>query len=176
MRRSAHKERVEPMYISSQCFGRGPPSPLCNLTHTDTSDTLERHPHRMTVAQSVPCISLRDFDARRAEITTELMNASTNIGFFTLKDHGIPEQLIQSTFQLSKDFFDLDDGIKAETALNGKNMGWEKNAQIRPSTGTADMKESMQLQFARMEGMWPSDENIPDFRSRAEVFMKAVQE
>lgn len=129
----------------------------------------------MTIAQSVPCISLRDFDTRRDEITAELMAASTNIGFFTLKDHSIPAELIQSTFQLSKEFFDQADDVKAKTPLNGKNMGWEKNAQIRPSTGTADMKESMQLQFARMEGMWPSDEDVPAFRSRAELFMRAVQ-
>jgi hypothetical protein len=69
----------------------------------------------------------------------------------------------------------LDDHIKARTPLNGKNAGWEKNAQIRPSTGTADQKESMQLQFARMDGLWPDEKDILDFQRQAEHFMKQVQ-
>jgi len=34
----------------------------------------------------------------------------------------------------------------------------------------------MQLQFARMEGLWPSTEDLPEFKSRAEGFMKQIQE
>jgi len=124
----------------------------------------------------VPCISLHDFKIRRKEIIEELMNASTYVGFFTLSNHGITKEQIQEAFSSSKEFFDLNDEIKKKTSLNGKNMGWEKNAQIRPSTGTADMKESMQLQFARMQGMWPSEQDLPDFRPKMEKFMKAVQE
>lgn len=50
------------------------------------------------------------------------------------------------------------------------------NQQVRPSTGTADQKESMQLQFQRMEGMWPADEDLPGFRAKAEKFMAQVQQ
>ena len=94
----------------------------------------------------------------------------------TLENHGISAEQIQDAFELSRKFFALPDEVKAKTSLNGKNMGWEKGAQIRPSTGTADQKESMQLQFARMEGMWPSDEDLPGFRVRAQAFMNAVQQ
>ncbi|SPO28686.1 probable fatty alcohol oxidase [Ustilago trichophora] len=125
---------------------------------------------------TVPCISLHDFEERRAEIIDQLMDASTRTGFFTLSNHGISPEQIQDAFALSQEFFALPDKVKAKTPLNGKNMGWEKGAQIRPSTGTADQKESMQLQFARMEGMWPSDEDVPNFRKRAESFMNAVQQ
>ncbi|KAJ9473873.1 Fe2OG dioxygenase domain-containing protein [Pseudozyma hubeiensis] len=125
---------------------------------------------------SVPCISLHNFEERRAEIIEQLMDASTRIGFFTLANHGISAEQIQDAFSLSQEFFALPDDVKAKTPLNGKNMGWEKGAQIRPSTGTADQKESMQLQFARMEGMWPSNDDIADFRARAEAFMDAVQQ
>ncbi|WVQ80594.1 hypothetical protein IAT38_002699 [Cryptococcus sp. DSM 104549] len=124
---------------------------------------------------SVPTISLHDFDARRQEITAELMNASTNVGFFTLSNHGISPASIQAAFDLSAEFFALPDSVKSKTPLNGKNAGWEKNTQVRPSTGTADQKESMQLQFARMEGLWPADEDVRDFRMRAESFMSQVQ-
>jgi len=93
----------------------------------------------------------------------------------TLSNHGIPLKDVQAAFENSARFFALSDAVKAKTSLNGKNAGWEKNAQIRPSTGTADQKESMQLQFARMEGMWPSEEDIPEFQAQAEHFMKQVQ-
>ena len=82
--------------------------------------------------------------------------------------------------------------MKAKTPLDGKNAGWEKNAQsespslaighvlantpVRPSTGTADQKESMQLQFARMEGLWPAEEDLPGFRTKAESIMRQVQQ
>lgn len=94
----------------------------------------------------------------------------------TLENHGIPAEQIQDAFALSQQFFALPDEVKIKTPLNGKNMGWEKGAQIRPSTGTADQKESMQLQFARMQGMWPSDDDMPGFRARAESFMSTVQQ
>ena len=94
----------------------------------------------------------------------------------TLSNHGIPLEDVQAAFDLSAEFFALDDAIKGKTALDGKNAGWEKNAQVRPSTGTADQKESMQLQFARMEGLWPSEDDLPRFRERAEKFMAQVQQ
>ncbi|WWD04625.1 hypothetical protein V865_002696 [Kwoniella europaea PYCC6329] len=125
---------------------------------------------------SVPTISLHDFDARRQEIINELMDASTNVGFFTLSNHGISPSEVQAAFDLSQQFFALPDEVKSKTALNGKNAGWEKNTQVRPSTGTADQKESIQLQFARMEGLWPSDEDLPGFRERAEKFMNQVRD
>lgn len=34
----------------------------------------------------------------------------------------------------------------------------------------------MQLQFARMEGLWPSEDDLPRFRERAEKFMAQVQQ
>lgn len=33
----------------------------------------------------------------------------------------------------------------------------------------------MQLQFARMEGLWPSDEDVSGFRAKAEKLMNQVQ-
>lgn len=125
---------------------------------------------------SIPTISLHDFEARRQVILAELMSAATDVGFFTLSNHGIPAEDIAAAFELSRAFFALDDEVKAKTALNGKNAGWEKNTQVRPSTGTADQKESMQLQFARMDGLWPADEDIEGFQAGASRFMHQVQE
>ncbi|KAK8858397.1 hypothetical protein IAR55_002624 [Kwoniella newhampshirensis] len=125
---------------------------------------------------SVPTISLHDFDARRQDIINELMDASMNVGFFTLSNHGIPLEDVRSAFDLSRRFFALSPETKSKTPLNGKNAGWESQTQVRPSTGTADQKESLQLQFARMEGLWPANEDVPDFKVKAERFMNQVRD
>jgi isopenicillin N synthase-like dioxygenase len=57
-----------------------------------------------------------------------------------------------------------------------RNAGWEKLAQIRPSTGVADLKESMQLGFHNMEDLWPSLEDSPTFRPLGEKFMAQCNE
>lgn len=58
----------------------------------------------------------------------------------TLCNHGIPLDEVKAAFELSREFFALPDQVKGKTALDGKNAGWEKNTQVRPSTGTADQK------------------------------------
>lgn len=128
-----------------------------------------KHSHWLFVSELLAHILL----LLRCRHTDELVSVYL---YSTLENHGISTEQIQDAFSLSQDFFALPDDVKAKTPLNGKNMGWEKGAQIRPSTGTADQKESMQLQFARMEGMWPSNDDVPNFRARAEAFMFAVQQ
>ncbi|GAA5904977.1 hypothetical protein JCM8208_007649, partial [Rhodotorula glutinis] len=126
----------------------------------------------------VPQISLRDFDKRRDEIRQQLMDAAAEVGFFTLVDHPIPLERVDSAFQLADRFFSLPDEVKLKTAWNGKNMGYEKNAQIRPSTGYPDPKESLQMGFQLtrdQEACWPSEGDCPRFRDDAMSFMREVR-
>lgn len=94
------------------------------------------------VERPIPQISLADFENRIDSITAELIDAAENVGFFTLVDHGISTEDIDSIFSTSKSFFDLPDDAKATVPWNSNNVGWEKNSQIRPSTGKPDSKES----------------------------------
>lgn len=59
-------------------------------------------------------------------------------------------------------------------------MGFEHLAQIRPSTGYPDPKESLQLSFSQLpedeKACWPSEEDLQGFRGELENFMKEVQE
>jgi len=60
--------------------------------------------------------------------------------------------------------------------IREENAGWEKNAQIRPSTGVADPKESLQLQYFTRDTYWPKDlPDIPEFRARCLTFMDQCQ-
>ncbi|KAF4771406.1 hypothetical protein N7455_007890 [Penicillium solitum] len=117
----------------------------------------------------VPVISLKDFDKRKEEIISQLLNAAENAGFFTLVDHGISKEEIEAQFAISKAFFDLPAEEKAKTPHNPKtNNGWEYKAQLRASTGTYDQKESLWLQ---RNSDWPSDGDVPQFRESTSQFM-----
>lgn len=128
--------------------------------------------------RTIPRISLRDFDSRVDEITTQLVHAAETDGFFSLTDTGISVDEIEEMFSASESFFALPDDKKATVPWSPKNVGWEKNAQIRPSTGTADMKESYQLQFGKNmqdPDAWISTEILPGFKEKARSFMFRTQ-
>lgn len=127
--------------------------------------------------RSVPTISLRDFDTRIDEVTQQLVDAAEHEGFFTIVDHGISPAEIDDIFADSARFFSLDDSIKAKVPFSSKhNAGWERNSQIRPSTGAADCKESYQMQFgANMDGRWIGEDDLPRFKESSMTFMQRVQ-
>lgn len=80
-------------------------------------------------------------------------------------------------FQTSHDFFALPDDVKAKYGIDIKrNAGWEKLAQIRPSTGVADLKESMQLSFFGIDDLWPTDDDIKGFKLKSQQFMHKVDQ
>ncbi|MBS0520679.1 MAG: isopenicillin N synthase family oxygenase [Proteobacteria bacterium] len=120
-----------------------------------------------TSDRAVPRIDLGDFDRRKAEITRALWEAATDIGFFQVTNHGIPVEHIRRAFAQAEAFFALPDIEKGRHPLIKKlNAGWESRAQVRPSTGTADEKESYQITRPHMEphGLWPAPEALPGFR------------
>lgn len=121
--------------------------------------------------RSIPVISLADFEQRRDEIADQLWRAATEIGFFQLCDHGIPMPVVDATFRAAADFFALPDETKAQYPWRrALNAGWEKQAQVRPSTKVADQKESYQMTRPHMElpevgSLWPTEAEVPEFRS-----------
>jgi isopenicillin N synthase-like dioxygenase len=127
--------------------------------------------------REIPTISLRNFDSRIDDITKELIDASENDGFFCIADHGISPEVVDNMFNNSARFFSLPDEVKSHVPFNpGNNAGYEKMAQIRPSTGAVDRKESYQMQFgAGMNGKWLPDSELPGFEKEALAFMHDVQ-
>ncbi|KAF2732399.1 oxidoreductase domain-containing protein [Polyplosphaeria fusca] len=129
------------------------------------------------VDRVVPTISLRDFNSRVDDITRELVNAAENVGFFCIVDHGISRATIDRIFDQSARFFNQDESVKARVPFSAKyNAGWEKNAQLRPSTGAVDRKESYQMQFGSgMDGRWLDEDTLPGFQQEALDFMHQTQ-
>ncbi len=124
-----------------------------------------------TRQREVRVIDLADFDARRGEIADRLWDAANDVGFFQLKNHGIAPAAITEAFAMTRRFFALPDDVKARHPLEKKlNAGWESRAQVRPSTGTPDQKESYQITRPHMEGLWPGEAELPNFESTMLAF------
>lgn len=127
-----------------------------------------------TKARDVPRIDMSRFEARKAEIADQLWKASTEIGFFQLVNHGLPQEQIDEAFEMTDRFFSLPMEVKARRPLGrGTNTGWEYKSQVRPSTGTADQKESYQITLTRMAGLWPTGEELPGFKAAMLAFERA---
>lgn len=127
-----------------------------------------------TKARDVPRIDMSRFEARKAEIADQLWNAATGVGFFQLVNHGLPQEQIDEAFDMTARFFALPHETKAQYPLGkGANAGWEFKSQVRPSTGTADQKESYQITQPRMARLWPTGEELPGFKAAMLAFERA---
>ena len=122
-----------------------------------------------TTTRAVPVIDLSDFEARRAEIADQLWRAAVDVGFFQLRNHGIPVEQVREAFAMSEKFFALPQSTKAQFPLS-RNAGYESLAQVRPSTGVPDQKESYQITRPRMAGLYPSEDELPGFKAAMLAF------
>ncbi|WP_242612516.1 isopenicillin N synthase family dioxygenase [Corticibacter populi] len=125
-----------------------------------------------SLSREVRRIDLSDFDSRKEEIAEQLWNAATEIGFFQVYNHGIPLEQVRGAFVLADRFFAQPEAVKAQWPLK-RNAGWESRAQVRPSTRTPDQKESYQVTLPRMEGLWPSEQELPGFKDGVLAFESA---
>ncbi len=121
--------------------------------------------------RQVPLIDMSDFENRRSEISDQLWNAAKNIGFFQLVNHTLSLEEIDNAFAASEAFFKLPTEVKSQYPLKeGLNAGWEYRAQVRPSTGTADEKESFQYTIPHMQDLWPSEQQLAGFKDTLIAF------
>lgn len=128
------------------------------------------------VDREIRSIDVSDFERRRDDIDDSIWAAATDIGFFQVTGHGIPEHEIDRAFELAERFFALPADVKARRPLrSGTNSGWEHRTQKRPSTGTLDDKESYQITTSRMDDLdlWPTDDELDEFRATMESFERA---
>ena len=127
-----------------------------------------------TKDRDIPQIDMSNFFERKAEIADALWEAATQIGFFQLVNHGIDPSLVDEAFALSAGFFSQPTETKEQyPMLQGTNAGWEYRAQVRPSTSTADRKESYQITLPRMGKLWPTGAEVPGFKATMLAFERA---
>lgn len=118
----------------------------------------------------VPVIDLSDPD--RDAVRQRMWEAATNVGFFSVVNHGIDQTKIDAAFEQSATFFNQPlDAKRDQAPLDMSiNCGFEHFAQVRPSTGVADQKESLQVTAREggMDGRWP---NL-DFKTAATTLLE----
>jgi len=112
--------------------------------------------------REIPVIDMSMPD--QAALDEALWQAAVNCGFFQLANHGFSVAEMDRAFAMAQAFFALPEAVKARYPLQGaSNAGWESMAQVRPSTGTADQKESYQITRTRMQDLWPSEQELAGF-------------
>jgi len=125
----------------------------------------------LNTTREVRQIDLSNFDHRKNEIADQLWSAAIDVGFFQLVNHGIDIARIRQAFAMSEKFFGLPNEVKAQYPHSkADNVGWENMAQIRPSVGTPDQKESYQITLPRMTHLWPTEAELPNFKQEMVEF------
>lgn len=69
---------------------------------------------------TIPAFSMSDIQDRDAQTIAALKLALTTHGFFTITDHGISDEILQSSYKFSNDFFSLPEDVKNTYAHQDK--------------------------------------------------------
>ena len=69
----------------------------------------------LNTTRQVRQIDLSDFQNRKTQIADQLWDASVDVGFFQLVNHGIPLQRVREAFAMSERFFGLPNEVKPST-------------------------------------------------------------
>lgn len=103
----------------------------------------------------IPVISLQ---APKEEILRQLTDACTRIGFFYIKDHGVPQEKVDSMFRLAESFFAQD--LATKNAINYKQSkilrGYEPPAEVRTDeTRKPDLNEAFNWGYEKsLDPLW----------------------
>lgn len=123
-------------------------------------------------------------------LAVQLRQACETDGFFYLVHHGVPDQLIQSTFSRSKEFFTTLTSAQKRSLLAVKSRGYTPLAEetLDPANQSrGDTKEGYyignreQENDADAEGnnvigcnVWPSEEMLPGWKTTMQTYFQAV--
>ncbi|KAJ7505878.1 hypothetical protein B0H11DRAFT_1976528 [Mycena galericulata] len=147
--------------------------------------------------KAIPVIDLSDIlstdpDVRRG-LVNEIKHACMEVGFFYVKNHGIPEEIIQHTLALMRNFFDLPLKAKLEVE-NTKTPNFKGYSPVlsgnNDPNGAGDLQEGFEFGFEPLDGIkaddgaategimaganiWPTQ--LPEFRQAAlEYYHRAL--
>jgi isopenicillin N synthase-like dioxygenase len=90
----------------------------------------------------IPIISLA---APKTEVISQLRDAATRVGFFYIKDHGVPQTAIDAIFGVGKDFFALSSQEKNQTNFRNNRLlrGYEPPREVTTdATRKPDLNEA----------------------------------
>ncbi|EQL01805.1 hypothetical protein G6O67_003492 [Ophiocordyceps sinensis] len=143
----------------------------------------------------IPIVDLAPLESKssreRQETAAELYDAFKNVGFAYIKNHGVPQDVVQEAFEWSRNFFALPQSVKDKAPhppqgwhhRGYSGVGLEKTSQmlfdqddISESRKVPDCKESFEIgsdDNPRMANIWPPEDDIPGLRDFFERFYDA---
>ena len=133
----------------------------------------------------IPSLNLADFNAgdpeRKAKFVRDLGAAFNNIGFVSIKNHGLTDELTDNLYGSVKDFFSADENTKNKyefPELHGQRGYVGKNKETAKGFKVADLKEFYHVgQPEPINGM---PENIfpdefPEFKENTVVTYQTLE-
>eukprot|EP01083_Nonionella_stella_P017903 50119_1 len=133
---------------------------------------------------SIDDIEVIDLFEAKDTIVKKLRTACTEVGFFYIINHGVPQDLIDNTFAQSKLFFGKEKKYKLEVERPTPDLyrGYDKferecvNPPIQKQRGGT--KEGYLIGADAVEkNRWPTESaNLPEFRDSMEEYFKVMSE
>src|SRR5437870_12764349 len=114
---------------------------------------------------SVPIIDIAPFLAGTADgkrqVAAQVGRACEEIGFLTIVGHGVPADLVQRTYDVSRRFFDLPLEEKLKVRVNSIGVGYVplQTESLAASLGQktpGDLKESLNVGRDVDHDRWPA--------------------
>jgi len=139
-----------------------------------------RCPRNDNMSRVIPVIDFEEFhsndESRRSKFITQVGESLKDIGFFALKNHGIPIELIEQSYAQGDNFFSLNEATKRNylrpeiSHQRGYTAFGIEHAKDNPAP---DLKEFWQTGRSHQQSeksdtypqnVWPND-TIPEFQS-----------
>jgi isopenicillin N synthase-like dioxygenase len=116
---------------------------------------------------SIPTIDISPYldGTDKKGVAAQINKACEEIGFFMIKGHGVPLDILQKVQTVSKKFFDLPLSTKLETqapfGLGYMGVGKENvAATLEEGSQVKDYKESLNMTLPIRDKVWPPDEKL----------------
>ncbi|KAE8340545.1 hypothetical protein BDV24DRAFT_151898 [Aspergillus arachidicola] len=140
----------------------------------------------------IPTIDLADAQspATKPSFLSDLRDAIVKVGFFYLKNHGVPNNVERDFVEQSIKFFDLplEERLKVEMLHSKHFLGYVREQNEKTAQRT-DYRETFNLgmdlaapgeeepAYRNMSGpnLWPNETAIPGFREAMENYVKHIQ-
>jgi isopenicillin N synthase-like dioxygenase len=127
----------------------------------------------------------------KASIAVALRKACTEVGFFYITNHGVPEDLIGNVFSQGRRLFDrpLEEKMGMHVKKSPNQLGYvaSRDENANPLVGTGDLHEAFDFaiedvkvgsqlwvgDFRKVGNQWPDD--LPGFREALAAYALAVK-
>ncbi|EIE19347.1 Clavaminate synthase-like protein [Coccomyxa subellipsoidea C-169] len=119
-------------------------------------------------------VDLSDIEARKQDISRQLLEAATGSGFFYVTGHGISKEEVEEQFANGRRFIDLHEATKAPTKfVPDLFMGWRGRQDTNAAVGNDSWEQylvGVNDHYMDAHNLWQPERILPGFRTSALAF------